>query len=130
MGIQYDNNGLIIQNLSEILDEREENCRAFLGDDFQISGESVCANLQASDGDRELSIQELLLYLATQLDPEQAEGIWLDYICSLNNIQRISATKTIIPITVTGTPGTSKNAGEITIVDNQTDEYFINKDAF
>lgn len=130
MTIQYDENGLIIQNLSEILNERESNCKTFLGDDFIISGESVVANLQVADADRELDLQELLLYIASQLDPDQAEGLWLDYICALNNIKRYQATKSIIPITVIGTAGTTKNAGEITIVDNTTDEYYVNETAF
>lgn len=130
MTIQYDENGLVIQNLSEILDERESACQDFLGSDFTIAGESVVGNLQASDADRELALQEALLYLATQLDPNQAEGIWLDYICALNNIQRYQATKSTIPIKVIGTVGTAKNTGEITIVDETTDEYYTNSGAF
>lgn len=130
MTIQYDENGLVIQNLSEILDERENTCRTFLGDDFTTSGESVVANLQASDADRELALQEGLLFLANQLDPDQAEGIWLDFICNLNNIERFKATKTVIPITITGTVGTSKNTGEITIIDTTTNEYFTNQNPF
>ena len=59
MGIQFDSNGLVIQNLSEILDERENTCRPILGNDFVISGESAVANLQAVDADREEDIQEL-----------------------------------------------------------------------
>ena len=115
--IQYDQNGLIIQSLLDILSERENSCQKIFGDDFYISGESVVANLQSADADREFSIQELLLYIANQLDPDQAEGIWLDYICALNNITRYKATKSTIPITVIGTAGTAKNTGEIIIVD-------------
>lgn len=130
MGIQFDSNGITIQNLSEILDERENTLRPTIGNDFVISGESAIANLQAVDADREVDIQELLLYVANQLDPDQAEGIWLDYICALNNISRYGATKSTIPLTITGTPGTTKNTGEITIVDETTDEYYINTSAF
>ena len=128
--IQYDQNGLIIQSLLDILSERENSCQKIFGDDFYISGESVVANLQSADADREFSIQELLLYIANQLDPDQAEGIWLDYICALNNITRYKATKSTIPITVIGTAGTAKNTGEIIIVDGTTDEYYINSTAF
>ena len=130
MGIQFDSNGLVIQNLSEILDERENTCRPILGNDFVISGESAVANLQAVDANREEDIQELLLFIANQLDPDQAEGIWLDYICALNNISRYTATKSTIPLTITGVAGTTKNAGEITIVDETTDEYYVNTSAF
>lgn len=128
--IQYDQNGLIIQSLLDILSERESACKTIFGDDFYISGESSVANLQSSDADRELAIQEALLYLASQLDPDQAEGIWLDYICALNNITRYKATKSTIPITVAGVAGVAKNIGDIIIVDDNTDEYYINKEAF
>lgn len=130
MTIEYDEKGIVIQNLSEILTERENTCREFLGNDFVTSGESVVANLQSVDADRELDLQELLLFVANQLDPDQAQGIWLDYICALNNITRYGATKSTIPITVTGTANTTKNVGEVTIVDETTDEYYINKDVF
>lgn len=130
MSIQYDENGLVIQTLLEILNERENVCKATFGDDFYMTGESAVANLQSADADRELDIQELLLYLASQLDPNQAEGIWLDYICALNNIQRYKATKSTIPITVNGTPGTAKNIGEVMIVDEASDEYYVNNQAF
>lgn len=127
--IQYDENGIVIQNLTEILDERENTLRPTFGDDFIISGESAVANQQLADADRELALQELLLYIASQLDPDQAEGIWLDYICALNNITRYSATKSTIPITVSGTAGTQKNAGDLVVVDESTDEYYINSSA-
>ena len=55
--IQYDQNGLIIQSLLDILSERENSCQKIFGDDFYISGESVVANLQSADADREWSIQ-------------------------------------------------------------------------
>ena len=126
MSITYDTNGLSIQTLTDILDEREANLQTFLGSDFTISGDNAISNLQLADADREYDIQELLLYLATQLDPDEAEGVWLDFTCALNNITRYRPEKTIIPITITGTLGVSKIANEITIVDNTTDEYFVN----
>lgn len=130
MSITYDATGISIQTLSEILDERETNLQTFLGNDFTISGDNAVANLQLADSDREFDIQELLLYIAMQLDPDQAEGIWLDFICYLNNIKRYAPEKTLIPLTITGTANISKNAGDITIVDEDTDEYFTNIDVF
>lgn len=130
MSITYDTTGISIQTLTEILDERENNLQSFLGADFIISGDSAIGNLQAADSDRELDIQELILYCFNQLDPDQAEGIVLDWICALNNITRYSAEKTTIPLTITGTPNVSKDIGEIIVIDNDTDEYFTNKTAF
>ena len=130
LGIIYDTTGITIQTLSEILDEREANLQTFLGTDFTISGDNAIANLQLADAEREFDLQELLLYIAMQLDPDQAEGIWLDFICTLNNIKRYAPEKTLIPLTITGIPNVSKNAGTIIVVDEDTDEYFTNVDAF
>ena len=130
LGITYDTTGITIQTLSEILDEREVNLQTFLGADFTISGDNAIANLQLADAEREFDLQELLLYIAMQLDPDQAEGIWLDFICALNNIKRYEPLKTLIPLTVTGTPNVSKSAGTIVVVDEDTDEYFTNLEAF
>lgn len=130
MSITYNDTGVIIQSLSDILDERETKLKEKLGSDFVISGDSPIGNLQLADADRELAIQELILYLAAQMNPDTAEGIWLDYICALNNIYRKQPTYTKIPITVTGTSGTAIEAGGITIVDETTDRYYINTLAF
>jgi len=130
MPIQYDENGIAIQTLSEILDEREVALQSFLGSDFIVSGDDPIGNLQLADADRELSIQELILYLVVQMNPDTAEGIWLDFICALNNIYRNAPTYTEIPITVTGLENTVIDAGLLTIVDETTNRYYINKEYF
>ena len=130
MPIEFDKSGLIIQNLTEILDEREDDLKEILDDDFVVSAKSIVGNLQLSDADREQAIQELCLYIATQLDPNQAEGIWLDFICQYNGITREVAKKTTCYFTVKGTPNVSKSAGEVILVESGTDEWLLNKNAF
>jgi uncharacterized phage protein gp47/JayE len=128
--IIYNSTGLFIQNLTEILDERETTLQEFLGNDFVISGDNAIANLQLADADRESSLQEAFLYFVSQIDPNTAEGIWLDFICALNNIKRYKPTKTLIPIKVIGTPSVSKEVETLLIVDEDTNEYYTNKNAF
>ena len=130
MAITYDENGIVIQNLSEILDELEALSQQFLGSDFVITPESPMGNLLLAFADRELSIQELAQYVATQLNVDTAEGKWLDFICALNNIYRKAPTYTTIPITVTGIDTTIVNAGQLMIVDNTTNRYYINTEYF
>lgn len=130
MTIEFDSTGIISQNLTEIIDERESALKVFLGQDFVVSGDSIVGNLQLSDADRELAIQELIVYLAVQMNPDTAEGIFLDFICALNNIYRLAPQYTTIPITVTGTVGIAVDAGNLTIVDETTDEYYANQSAF
>lgn len=130
MTIQFDSTGIISQNLTEILNERESSLRTFLGQDFVVSGDSIVGNIQLADADRELAIQELIVYLAIQMNPDTAEGIFLDFICALNNIYRLAPQYTTIPITVTGTAGVGVISGALTIVDETTDEYYTNSSAF
>ena len=130
MTITYDENGIVIQNLSEILDELEALAQQFLGSDFVITPESPMGNLLLAFADRELSIQELAQYVATQLNVDTAEGKWLDFICALSNIYRKAPTYTTIPITVTGIDTTIVNAGQLMIVDNTTNRYYINTEYF
>ena len=130
MPIQFDKNGIITQNLNEILDEREQDLREFYEDDFVISADDPVGNLQLADADRELAIQELVLFIAMQLDPDQATGMWLDFICALNGIERLKPSKTTCYFTINGTAGISKSIGEITLVDTKTDEWLTNSEAF
>jgi len=130
MPIQFDKNGIITQNLNEILDEREQDLREFYEDDFVISADDPVGNLQLADADRELAIQELVLFIAMQLDPDQATGMWLDFICVLNGIERLKPSKTTCYFTINGIAGISKSIGEITLVDTKTDEWLTNSEAF
>lgn len=130
MPIQFDNNGIVTQNLNEILDEREQDLREFFEDDFVISADDPIGNLQLADADRELAIQELVLFIAMQLDPNQATGMWLDFICALNGIERLKPSKTTCYFTITGLTSISKAVGEVVVVDTKTDEWLTNSEAF
>lgn len=132
MPIEYNNNGIIIQNLTEILDERESSLQTDDGfsSDFNIRGDSAVGNLEYTDAVREQEIQELIQYLANQMNVETTEGVFLDYIASRNFITRESATYTVIPITVTGTANLTVEAFKLTIKDQNTDRLYVNRSSF
>lgn len=124
MPLRYDNQGLEIQNLAEVLTEREDACKLFLGNDFKISGDSVAANLQASDADREALIQELLAFLVNQMSVSNSSGIFLDWNAMFKNLSRITPRQTTITRTINGTAGTVLAVNSLSITDTTIDEQF------
>lgn len=132
MPIEHDNTGITIQNLTEILDEREAYLQTDdgFGSDFVIKGDSPTGNLQYADASREQELQELVQYLANQMNVETAEGVFLDYIAFRNFVTRQSATYTVIPITVTGTANLTVEAFKLTILDQNTDRLYVNRESF
>lgn len=123
MPISGDSTGLTTQTLSEIIQERESACQSFLGNNFQITGDTVFGNLQASDADREYDIQELLSFLVGQLSLSNSSGIFLDWNANFKNLSRISPNKTQITRTINGTVGTVVSS--LTILDTNLNEEFL-----
>lgn len=119
MTIKYDSSGIISQNLIEILEEREENLRPILGNDFQIDKTSPIGNMELADANSELAIQELITWLfPNQMDANTAEGVFLDAICEKNRIYRYKPKQTKIHYQINGTPNKSFSIGDIIVKDN------------
>lgn len=130
MTIQYDSNGIITQTLTEILDERENNLKDVLGEDFVIDKTSPIGNMELADANNELSIQELIAWLfPNQMDANTATGIFLDGICEKNRIYRKQAEYTTVDLIIHGTAKTEFLSGDITVSDNVSGLYYdLNED--
>ncbi len=125
MTIQYDSSGIITQNLNEILDERENNLRPVMGEDFVIDKTTPIGNMELADANNELTIQELIAWLfPNQMDANTAEGIFLDAICEKNRIYRYQPAYTTLNFVISGTPKTTFNSGDIIIQDKISGEYY------
>lgn len=122
MPINLDDTGLITQTLSDIHLERESELQGFLGSDFEIQGDSLIGNLQASDADREFSIQELIKGIYSSMSLQNSTGSALDNNALFKNQKRLSKLKTIITRTINGVAGTSISAKALTI-NNQDNNY-------
>lgn len=125
MTIQFDKNGILTQNLTEILDEREQNLKPVIGDDFIIDKTTPIGNVELADANNELTIQELISWLIpNQLDANTAEGFFLDCICEKNRIYRKQPQYTTLNLRINGTPNTSFISGDITVSDNISGIYY------
>jgi uncharacterized phage protein gp47/JayE len=130
MTIQYDSSGIITQNLNEILDERESDLQSVMGEDFVVDKTTPIGNMELADATRELSLQELIAWMfPNQMDANTAEGIFLDAICEKNRIYRYQPAYTKLKLTITGTPKTSFNSGDIIVQDKISTIYYdLNED--
>lgn len=125
MPLQYDANGIITQNLSEILEERENALKPILGEDFVIDKTTPIGNMELADANSELNIQELIAYLIpNMLDANTAQGIFLDAICEKNRIYRKQPQYTTLNLIINGVPNTEFTKGDITVSDNISEIYY------
>lgn len=130
MTIQYDSNGIITQTLSEILDERENNLKSIMGEDFVIDKTSPIGNMQLADANNELTIQELIAWLIpNMIDANTATGYFLDCICEKNRIYRKQPEYTTLNLILNGTPKTSVLKEDLTVSDSNSGIYYnLNED--
>lgn len=125
MPIQYDSNGIIIQNLTEILDEREAVLRPSLGEDFIIDKTTPIGNIELADANSELAIQELIGWLIpNMIDANTATGYFLDCICEKNRIYRKQPEYTKLKLIIKGTPNTDFYENDITVSDSISGIYY------
>lgn len=130
MTIQYDSNGIITQNLLDIIGEREANLQQVMGEDFIIDKTTPIGNMELADANNELSIQELIAWLfPNQMDANTATGIFLDVICEKNRIYRRQPEYTTMNLILNGTPKTQFNSGDIIVEDSISNLYYdLNED--
>lgn len=126
MPIRYDSNGIITQNLTEILDERENALKQVMGEDFVIDKTTPIGNMELADANSELAIHELIAWLIpNMLDANTATGYFLDCICEKNRIYRKQPEYTTLNLQINGTPNTSFMSESITISDSITGLYYV-----
>lgn len=126
MTLKIDSNGVQIQTLQEILDERQSNLLSVMGEDFTIDRTSPIGNMELADASNEQLIHEVVAYLASQLSSETAEGYFLDCICEYNNIFRFSQSKSKCDFRIVGEPNTVIIKGDLRIYDGDTGAYWLN----
>ena len=125
MPIQYDSNGIITQNLTEILDERENSLKPIMGEDFVIDKTTPIGNMELADASSELTIQELIAWLIpNMIDANTAQGYFLDCICEKNRIYRKQPQYTTMSLILNGTVNAEFKKGDITVSDKQSGVYY------
>lgn len=128
--MKIDEQGIELENISDVLNSEETNLQSVYGADFYIKPEGVIDNIFTSAAFQELDLQEQIAFLCKQFDPETAEGIWQDALYERIGVYRLSPEPTTFTLDVIGTVGYEGTAGDCTIQSTFTKENFINTNSY
>ena len=108
--------GFNSKTLSEIISETEASFKTSFGDAINLQETSPLGQIKGVLDERISLLWELSQAVYNSQYPNTAEGISLDNIASINNISRLSAKKSTVTATITGTPFTVVSSGFIAYV--------------
>ena len=95
------------------------------GADFVIKAQSFISNLATTSSFINLGLEQQIEYLAKQLNPYTAEGIFQDALYALIGLVRRFATYTVVQRTIQGVAGTECAAGSVRIQNKSTKDIFV-----
>lgn len=95
------------------------------GADFVIKAQSFISNLATTSSFINLGLEQQIEYLAKQLNPYTAEGIFQDALYALVGLVRRFATYTVVQRTIQGVAGTECAVGSVRIQNKSTKDIFV-----
>lgn len=95
------------------------------GADFVIKAQSFISNLAITSSFINLGLEQQIEYLAKQLNPYTAEGIFQDALYALIGLVRRFATYTVVQRTIQGVAGTECAVGSVRIQNKSTKDIFV-----
>ena len=122
--MEINSTGIIKSDLTDYLGFWTTKLREVFGNDFVIRKEGVVDNIATAGSLTCLALEDVIMYLATQLNPYTAEGEWQDTLYSIIGLQRRYATFTVATRTINGTPSTVCEAKSIRFKNTATDDIF------
>ena len=128
--MKIDDQGHIMQDLDEVLDDLELQLQKKFGDGFYIKPEGVVDNIATSTGIQNIKLQEQLGYLIKQYDPETANGSWQDALYERIGVTRLEAQKSTFVLKVQGAANLTCSAGSMTIRSQTDNNEFENISEF
>ena len=128
--MQIDNQGHIMQDLDEVLDDLELQLQKKFGDGFYIKPEGIVDNIATSTGIQNIKLQEQIGYLIKQYDPETANGSWQDALYERIGVTRLEAQKSTFVLKVQGAANLTCSAGSMTIRSQTDNNEFENISEF
>ena len=112
---QYlDSTGVIVPDTSDILSGVQDDYRAAFGEDLVVTADTPQGVLITAQTLARVETVNNNAKIANQINPNVAEGAFLDAIMALTGMQRTAATRTTVSnVTLTGVPGTVITAGSL-----------------
>lgn len=98
-------NGFIAKRLDDIRAERETRMRELFGPDIKTTPDTILGKLIALESDREAELWELMEAVYNSAYPDTASGQSLAMIGQLTGVRPNAATRSVVTVYLTGTPG-------------------------
>lgn len=116
--------GIQKSNLTDYLSFWTTKLREQFGQDFVIKKEGVVDNIATAGSLTCMALEDVLLYLAKNINPYTAEGEFQDALYSLVGLTRTYASYTVVTRTIEGEANQTYDAGTIKFRNSSTDDIF------
>ena len=104
-------NGIIVPDTADVKEQVENEFKSALGQDLSLESSTPQGRLIEAETISRKAVLENNAYMANQLNPTTASGIYLDATCAIVGVSRKSATNTQVLATVRGIANTTIPAG-------------------
>lgn len=106
--------GVIVPDTSDILTEVQDEYKDTFGSDLVVTPDTPQGVLITAQALTRADLVRNNAAVANQINPNIAEGLFLDALLALTGMERTSATPSLVSnVTLTGVPGTVISAGSI-----------------
>lgn len=106
-----DETGLHLPLYQDVLDSLNDACRRVFGNDIYLEPDSQDYQINAEVADLWADLADLAQLVYHNRSIQFAQGVSVDGLLKINGLKRLKASKSIVILTCTGTPGTAiKNA--------------------
>ena len=122
--MEINSTGIFKSDINDYLNFWVTKLREVFGNNFVIKKEGVVDNIATSGSLSCLALEDVMLYLARQMNPYTAEGEWQDSLYSLIGLTRNYASFTVVTRTIEGNANQVCEAGSIRFKNSSTDDIF------
>jgi len=105
MATEITENGFVLETADDKLTRFQEQFQEYFGSKIDLSEEAIAGRLCLIDTANFQDMDLLAQALSSMIDPDSAQGIWLDFVCSLTGVSRLVATATSVKVSCRGTDG-------------------------
>ena len=116
--------GITKSDLTDYLGFWTTKLREMYGNDYVIRKEGLVDNIATAGSLTCMALEDVMLYLAKQMNPYTAEGEFQDALYALVGLTRNYASFTTATRTIEGTVGTVCDVGSIRFKNSATDDIF------
>lgn len=109
-----DETGLHLPSYQDVLDYLNDACRRIFGADIYLEPDSQDYQANAEVADLWADVADLAQFVYNNRSIQFAKGVSVDGLLKINGLKRLKASRSVVILTCTGTPGTAIKNGIVT----------------